>query len=98
MEKVMMRKVATSRKRKTHNRQSKTKPISVCECLIVIFKMLCSCFIFKQARNMIFFHFIFLSANLRGGKGGTLMVGPGGTWHRNATVLVKLYVKRPTVY
>jgi len=27
-------------KSKTHNRQSKTRPISVCEFLIVIFKML----------------------------------------------------------
>jgi len=28
-----MRKVATSRKSKTHNRKWKTRPISVCECL-----------------------------------------------------------------
>jgi len=35
-----MRKVATSRKSKTHNRLWKTRPISVCECLIVNFTML----------------------------------------------------------
>ena len=28
------------KKNKTHNRQCKTRPISVCECVIVIFKML----------------------------------------------------------
>jgi len=40
--KVIMRKVATSREKvsKTQNRQRKTRPISVCECLSVIFKML----------------------------------------------------------
>jgi len=32
-------KVATSSKSKTHNRHWKTRPISVCECLIVIFKV-----------------------------------------------------------
>jgi len=31
--KAIMRRVATSRKSKTHNRQWKTRPISVCECL-----------------------------------------------------------------
>jgi len=36
----MLRKVATSRKSKTHNRQWKTRPISVCECLIVMIKIL----------------------------------------------------------
>jgi len=30
-----MRKVATSRKSRTHNRQWKARPISVCECLVV---------------------------------------------------------------
>jgi len=28
-----MRKIATSRKSRTHNRQWKTRPISVCKCL-----------------------------------------------------------------
>ena len=37
--KIMIRKVATSRKNKTYDRQWKTRPISVCECLIVNFKM-----------------------------------------------------------
>ena len=32
---VVMRKVAISRKRKTHNRQWKTRSISICECLSV---------------------------------------------------------------
>jgi len=36
----MIRKVVAGSKSKTHNRQSKTRHISVCECLIVIFKML----------------------------------------------------------
>jgi len=40
IEKLMMRKMATSRKGKTHIRQWKTRPISVCKCLIVIFKMI----------------------------------------------------------
>jgi len=40
IEKLMMGKVATSRKSKTHNRQFKTRPISVCECFIVMLKML----------------------------------------------------------
>jgi len=31
----MMRKVATIKKSKTHNRQSKSRPISVSECLII---------------------------------------------------------------
>jgi len=35
-----MSKVATSRKSKAHNRQLKTRHISLCECLIVIIKML----------------------------------------------------------
>jgi len=39
--------------------------------------MLSLYFIFKYARNIIFFHFKFLKANLRGGKGGTFIVGPG---------------------
>jgi len=30
-----------------------------------------------ENKNIIFFHFKFLEANLRGGKGGTFMVGPG---------------------
>ena len=34
-------------------------------------------YIFKKAWNMVFFHFKFLYANLRSGKGGTFMVGPG---------------------
>jgi len=38
--KVIMRKVATNRKSKIHNRKWKTWPISVCECLTVIFSML----------------------------------------------------------
>ena len=42
IEKVVMRKVATSKKSITHNRQWKTKHISVCESLIVIFKVLYS--------------------------------------------------------
>jgi len=33
IEKLMMRKMATSRKGKTHIRQWKTRPISVCKCL-----------------------------------------------------------------
>jgi len=32
--------VTTSRRTKTHNRQFKTRPISVCECFIVMLKML----------------------------------------------------------
>jgi len=36
----MMWKVATSRKSKTHNRQWKTRTISVCDCWIVLFKVL----------------------------------------------------------
>jgi len=39
-EKVIMRRVATSRKSKIRNRKWKTRAISVCECLIVIFTML----------------------------------------------------------
>jgi len=35
-----MRRVATSRKSKIRNRKWKTRAISVCECLIVIFTML----------------------------------------------------------
>jgi len=33
---------------------------------------------------MIFLNFNILSANLRGGKGGTLWLTPGGTWPRCA--------------
>jgi len=35
-----MGKLARRRKSKAHNQQWKTRPISVCECLIVMFKML----------------------------------------------------------
>jgi len=35
-----MRKVAPSRKSKTYNRQWKTRPDSVCGCLVVMFKMI----------------------------------------------------------
>jgi len=36
-----MKKVATSRKSKTHtNRYWKSRPLSICMCLIVMFKML----------------------------------------------------------
>jgi len=37
---LMMRNVATSRKSKNHNRQSKTRHISVCLRLVAILKML----------------------------------------------------------
>jgi len=35
-----MRKVSTSRKSETDTQQWKTRPISICECLIVVFKTL----------------------------------------------------------
>jgi len=34
IDRLMMKKVATIRKSKTHNRQSKSRPISVCACFI----------------------------------------------------------------
>jgi len=76
IENLMIRKMVTSRKSKNHNRQSKTRHISVCSCLIAILKMLINPYIFKLARKMNF-HLKFLQAILRGGKGGTLMIGPG---------------------
>jgi len=37
--KVMTRRVLTSRESKIHNRELKTRPLSVCEYLIVMFKV-----------------------------------------------------------
>jgi len=50
----LMKKVATSRKSKNHNRQSKTRHISVCYRLIAILKSFINPYIFKLARNMNF--------------------------------------------
>jgi len=47
----------TSRKSKIQNREWKTRPISACECLILIFKVFQYSAYLYLARNKIFIHF-----------------------------------------
>jgi len=53
----------------------KIRPIPVCDRMILMFKIFWYSLYLYQPRNMIFFHFKILQANLMGEKSGTFMVG-----------------------